>query len=266
MGGNLGRARSVAKVLVIGCGFVGEQVLRRCREVGHACYFADREGTVVARLESEGFVWWCRSCSASWDIDVVIICLPSEETSEIGAWITDLAYRDVLISIESTVPPGFTMMCADESKHWELVHAPERLWPGHPEWTVKNISRVVGGVTPEATEAGVAFYRTISDHVFPVANSTVAEMSKLYENAYRAVNIAFVHEIESLCEAQGVRFADVLAAAMTKPFGFQGFFPGPNLGKCLPLAVDLLRGCVLDYPEGVILDAVARVIESVKRE
>ncbi|MDP2044988.1 MAG: nucleotide sugar dehydrogenase, partial [Deltaproteobacteria bacterium] len=117
-----------------------------------------------------------------------------------------------------------------------LVFSPEREDPGNPTFQVNTIPKVVGGVTPACLARGVALYSQVIDRVIPVSSTQAAEMSKLLENIYRAVNIALVNELKMLCLRMGVDIFEVIEASKTKPFGFQAFYPGPGLGgHCIPI-------------------------------
>ena len=111
-----------------------------------------------------------------------------------------------------------------------LAHSPERIDPGRRGWTTRSIPKVVGGVGEESTAAAAALYGLIVDTVVPLSPPSTAEMVKLLENTFRAVNIGLVNEVALLCRAVGVDVREVVEAAKTKPFGFMPFHPGPGLG------------------------------------
>ncbi len=117
-----------------------------------------------------------------------------------------------------------------------LAHSPERVDPGNERYTTKNTNKVVGGVGPESLEVAVAFYRKTIDHVVPVSSAKAAELVKVYENTFRAVNIALVNEMMLLCDRMNLSIWEVLDAAFTKPFGIMPFYPGPGVGgHCIPI-------------------------------
>jgi UDP-N-acetyl-D-glucosamine dehydrogenase len=121
-------------------------------------------------------------------------------------------------------------------RDFSLVFSPEREDPGNPSYHVKNIPKVVGGITPACLENGVALYGQVVDRVVPVSSTQAAEMSKLLENIYRAVNIALINELKVLCLRMGLDIFEIIEASRTKPFGFQAFYPGPGLGgHCIPI-------------------------------
>ncbi len=125
-------------------------------------------------------------------------------------------------------------MKAGEDFH--LAFSPERVDPGRTDWTTKNTPKLVGGLTPACTERAVELYRSAVDTVVPLSSPEAAEMTKLLENIFRAVNIALVNELAQLCERMEVDVWEVVEAAETKPFGFMSFKPGPGLGgHCIPI-------------------------------
>ncbi|MFM6270265.1 MAG: UDP-N-acetyl-D-glucosamine dehydrogenase, partial [Dolichospermum sp.] len=111
-----------------------------------------------------------------------------------------------------------------------LVYSPEREDPGNPQFSTNNIPKIVGGSTPACLERGVEFYSSIVEKVIPVSSTQVAEMTKILENIYRAVNIGLVNELKILADKMGIDIWEVVDAAATKPFGFTPFYPGPGLG------------------------------------
>jgi len=117
-----------------------------------------------------------------------------------------------------------------------LAFSPERVDPGNPTYTTRNIPKVVGGVTEACTRAAVQLYRQRLDQVVPVSSTQVAEMVKLLENTFRSVNIALVNELALMCARLRIDVWEVIRAAATKPFGFMPFYPGPGLGgHCIPI-------------------------------
>ena len=117
-----------------------------------------------------------------------------------------------------------------------LAFSPERVDPGNPNFKTKDIPKVVSGITPECTELAAALYRESLPNVVTVSCTRVAEMVKLLENTFRAVNIGLVNEIAMMCSHMNIDVWEVIAAAATKPFGFMPFYPGPGLGgHCIPI-------------------------------
>ena len=150
-----------------------------------------------------------------------------------------------LIILESTTYPGTTVEVVQPSlaaKGFEpgvdfyLAFSPERVDPGNPQYQTKNIPKVVGGINEDSTKCAVAFYSQVMDHVVPVSSPSVAEMVKLLENTFRAVNIGLVNELALMCHRMDLDVWEVIDAAKTKPFGFMPFYPGPGLGgHCIPI-------------------------------
>ena len=119
---------------------------------------------------------------------------------------------------------------------FHLAFSPERVDPGNKSWTTRNVPKIVGGVTPACTERAAELYEGAVDVVHRVSTPEVAELAKLLENIFRAVNIALVNELAQLCERMDIDVWDVIEAAATKPFGFMSFEPGPGLGgHCIPI-------------------------------
>jgi UDP-N-acetyl-D-glucosamine dehydrogenase len=155
------------------------------------------------------------------------------------------ARAGTLVVLESTTYPGTTrevLLPRIEEKGLRvgrdvfLAFSPERVDPGNARWNTRNTPKVVGGVTADCTEVAVALYRSCIDTVVPVASAEVAELVKLMENTFRAVNIGLVNEMAIVCDKLGVDVWEVIDAAATKPFGYMKFTPGPGIGgHCIPL-------------------------------
>jgi UDP-N-acetyl-D-glucosamine dehydrogenase len=189
------------------------------------------------------------------DVDVIDICVPTplRKTKD-----PDLSYvvqaveatatvlrKGQLVILESTTYPGTTdevVQPALEAGGLEagtdfyLAFSPERVDPGNPSFQTKNIPKVVGGMNEASTRAAAALYGSIIDTIVPVSSTRVAEMVKLLENTFRAVNIGLVNELALMCNRMGINVWEVIDAAKTKPFGFMPFYPGPGLGgHCIPI-------------------------------
>ncbi len=194
--------------------------------------------------------------------DVILICVPTplSKTRE-----PDISYilqatqaivREIhpgqVIILESTTYPGTTeevvlpiLSARQRRKKYErwrvgkdyyLGFSPERVDPGNPKFGIVNTPKIVSGVTPACRSLVEHFYRQFIQVVVPVSSPRVAEMAKLLENTYRAVNIGLVNEVAILCHRMGIPVWEVVDAAATKPFGFQPFYPGPGLGgHCIPV-------------------------------
>jgi len=114
-----------------------------------------------------------------------------------------------------------------------IAFSPERVDPGNSQYNTRNTPKVVGGITSRCTAVAKLLYEQAIDQVVPVSSAAAAEMVKLLENTFRAVNIGLVNEIAIMCDKLGVSVWEVIEAAATKPFGFMPFFPGPGLGGAL---------------------------------
>jgi UDP-N-acetyl-D-glucosamine dehydrogenase len=117
-----------------------------------------------------------------------------------------------------------------------LAFSPERIDPGRTDYTIRTTPKVIGGVTAACLEVAVALYSNVVDHPVPVSNTATAEMVKLLENTFRAVNIGLVNEVALMCDKLELDVWEVVEAAASKPYGFMPFYPGPGLGgHCIPI-------------------------------
>ena len=187
--------------------------------------------------------------------DVVLICVPTPlrkskdpDISYVVAAAEQAAtyfHPGQLVILESTTYPGTTeelllpLFQAQGARVGEdlfLAFSPERIDPGNPTFKVRDIPKVVGGVTPTCSRMASALYREIIPQIYEVSSPKVAELVKLYENVFRNVNIALANEFALMCRRLGVRTKEVIDAAATKPFGFMPFYPGPGIGgHCIPV-------------------------------
>lgn len=209
----------------------------------------------VSELRDAGMLEATTDMGRLSECDVVSICVPTPlsktrdpDVSYILAASESVAAglrKDQLIVLESTTYPGTTrevMLPALEAsgltvgEDFHLCFSPERVDPGNEVWTTKNTPKVVGGITEECTAAGKRFYERFLDTVVPVSSTEAAEMTKILENTFRAVNIGLVNETALIADRLGVDVWEVIDAAATKPFGFMKFTPGPGLGgHCIPV-------------------------------
>jgi len=129
-----------------------------------------------------------------------------------------------------------------------LAYSPERIDPGNRKYTIKNTPKLVGGVDTESTRLAELLYREVADVVLPVSSPEAAEMTKVFENVFRNVNIALVNELAWLCENMGISVWEVIDAASSKPFGYMPFYPGPGIGgHCIPLDPYYLANKAREY-------------------
>ncbi|MBI4396370.1 MAG: nucleotide sugar dehydrogenase [Elusimicrobia bacterium] len=150
-----------------------------------------------------------------------------------------------VVVLESTTYPGTTREIVlpmlekngyKAGRDFHLVFSPERVDPGNKKFGIRNTPKIVGGMTPECSRLGKVLYSAIVDRVVPVSSTEAAEMVKLLENTFRAVNIALVNEVALMCDRLKLSTWEVIDAAATKPFGFMPFYPGPGIGgHCIPL-------------------------------
>lgn len=202
--------------------------------------------------------------------DVAVICVPTPlaengvpDLSRVEAAATTAAahlHPGMLVVLESTTYPGTTedvilpileLSGLKAGTDFALAFSPERIDPGNPHYGLTNTPKVVGGYTPACTERAAGFYARFVERVVPTRGTREAEMAKLLENTYRHVNIALVNEMAVFCDELGIDLWDSIAAASTKPFGFQAFTPGPGVGgHCIPIDPNYLSFRVrqLGYP------------------
>lgn len=188
--------------------------------------------------------------------DAVVVCVPTPlgphrepDLSYVRSAATLLApnlRRGVLVCLESTTYPGTTggefreilesISGLSAGEDFYLAYSPEREDPGNLEHTTASIPKVVGGLTPKCLERAMALYGRAVKTVIPVSSLEHAEMTKLYENIFRCVNIALVNELKTICDSLKLDIWEVIRAASSKPFGFMPFYPGPGLGgHCIPI-------------------------------
>jgi UDP-N-acetyl-D-glucosamine dehydrogenase len=258
---------------VIGLGYVGLPLAVEAAKSGlHAIGFDISERVVkgvnegtshiqdvtsadVAKLRKKGLLEATTDMERLSECDVVSICVPTPlsktrdpDVSFIIAASNSAAAalrKGQLVILESTTYPGTTreiLLPALEAtglkvgKDFNLCFSPERVDPGNPTWHTRNTPKVVGGITASCTKAGARFYERFIDTVVPVSSAEAAELTKILENTFRAVNIGLVNETAIISDRLGVDVWEVIDAAATKPFGFMKFTPGPGLGgHCIPV-------------------------------
>jgi len=262
-----------AVVAVVGIGYVGLPLAVEKAKVGFPVIGLDRNEERVAivnrgenyirdvkdeelrKVVLDGKLRTSTDFSELGNADVVIICVPTPLTvhrepdlqyiENVTGEIAEHLHPGQLISLESTTYPGTTeevilpKLAAtglEVGKDFFLVHSPERVDPGNKRYTTQNTNKLVGGVTQSCTDVAAAFYGETIIKVIKCSSPAVAEMAKVFENTYRAVNIALVNEMALLCDRMGISVWEMLDAAFTKPFGIQPFYPGPGVGgHCIPV-------------------------------
>ena len=256
---------------VIGLGYVGLPLVMTASRRGLSAIGFDLSDDLVATLSSgvshvddvvdvdlggalERGVRFTADAGALADADAIFICVPSplgqnrepdlSHIESAARTVAEVARPGQLISLESTTYPGTTEdfilpaiekagLVIDEDI-W-VAYSPERISPGDDLKTA-DIPKVVGGVTPDSGRVAAAAYGRLVPSVHLVSSARAAEMTKLLENTYRAVNIGLINEIAQLSHELDIDIWEVVDAAATKPFGFQPFYPGPGVGgHCIPL-------------------------------
>ena len=262
-----------AVIGIVGLGYVGLPLMLRYVEVGfHVIGFDIDKGKVTTLNSGESYINHISSdrikqvvddnmFSAITDFarareaDALIICVPTPlnkhrepDLSFVIETTESLAPHmrgGQVVSLESTTYPGTT----DEEikpiierrglivgRDIFLVYSPEREDPGNPDFYTEKIPKVCGGVSQSCLNVGMALYGQVIEEVVPVSSTRAAEMTKLLENIYRAVNIGLVNELKIVADKMGIDIWEVINAAATKPFGFTPFYPGPGLGgHCIPI-------------------------------
>jgi UDP-N-acetyl-D-glucosamine dehydrogenase len=218
-------------------------------------YIPDVPSEHVAEAVNTGMLIPTTDPASLGEADVIDICVPTplRKTKD-----PDLSYvvkavettaavlrKGQLIILESTTYPGTTDEVVKPileakglkaGRDFYLAFSPERVDPGNPTYQTRNIPKVVGGMDEISTEVAAAFYRQVVDTVVTVTSTRAAEMVKLLENTFRAVNIGMANELALMCHRMGIDVWEVIDAAKTKPFGFMPFYPGPGLGgHCIPI-------------------------------
>ena len=199
--------------------------------------------------------------------DVLIIAVPTPLTvtrdPDLGAIKAALAAiaphmsSGQLVILESTTYPGTTIEVVKPALEkggkvaghdFFLAFSPERIDPGSVKFRLENTPKIVGGLTADCTALAVALYGTVCAEVVPVSSPGAAEMTKIFENTFRVVNLALVNEMALICDRMGLNVWEVLDAAATKPFGFMKFTPGPGVGgHCIPIDPFYLTWKVREY-------------------
>jgi UDP-N-acetyl-D-glucosamine dehydrogenase len=201
------------------------------------------------------------------EVDGICICVPTPLTKNKEPELSYVIYESEeiskylqpgqLIVLESTTYPGTTsgvmLPILERSglksgQDFHLAYSPERVDPGSKKYNIRNTPKVVGGIDSRSTKLAELLYRQVADVVVPVSCPEVAEMTKIFENVFRSVNIALVNELTLLCDKMGISVWEVIDAAASKPFGYMPFYPGPGIGgHCIPLDPYYLANKAREY-------------------
>ncbi|MBX3127674.1 MAG: nucleotide sugar dehydrogenase [Polyangiaceae bacterium] len=218
-------------------------------------YIADVPTAELAECVSEGRLRATSDPAALADADAVVVCVPTplNKTKDpdmrfivaVTEQIAAHQHDDMVIVLESTTYPGTTsevLVPKLTEKGFELgktvfvAFSPERVDPGNAVFKTRNTPKVIGGASSACLEMATALYSNIIDTLVPVSSTEAAEMVKLLENTFRAVNIGLVNEVAMMSRRLGLDPFEVIRAAASKPFGFMPFYPGPGLGgHCIPI-------------------------------
>jgi len=262
-----------AKIGIIGMGYVGLPLAVEFAEAGFQVtavdvdtakietlnrgesYIEDVTSEQVKHLLDNGKLIGTTDYADLQDIDAISICVPTPlsrsgdpDMSYINQALQSLAtvvHEGMLVVLESTTYPGTTEEVVRPQLEKEgltvgenlfIAFSGERIDPGNKVYKVKNTPKVVGGISEACTEIAAALYSTAVDTIVPVSSPTTAEMVKLLENTFRAVNIALANEMAIMSDKLGIDVWEAIDAASTKPFGFMPFYPGPGPGgHCIPI-------------------------------
>jgi UDP-N-acetyl-D-glucosamine dehydrogenase len=265
--------RREAKIGVVGLGYVGLPLAVVLAESGYQVvgidqdlakldriragesYVEDVPSEQLSPLVDNGKISVSDNYEALREVGGVSICVPtplrktgdpdlSFIISSVQSIIPAL-HKEMVVILESTTYPGTTremLLPEFEAAGYQvgedlfLAFSPERVDPGREDWTTVNTPKIIGGITQACSEVAASMYEQAMEAVVRVESSEVAEMTKLLENTFRAVNIALVNEMALMCNRLGIDVWEVIEAAATKPFGFMKFTPGPGLGgHCIPI-------------------------------
>ncbi len=262
-----------AKLGIVGIGYVGLPLAVAFAEVGFqvvgidvdktkvdtlnqgVSYIQDIQSQDLASLVQSGHLRASNDFVELKDSDAIIICVPtplSKTRDPDISYIVNVADKisyygadSKLVVLESTTYPGTTeevilprlINNGDRAGvDFFLAFSPERIDPGRTDFGMHNTPKVIGGVTPQCQEVALSLYGTVVEQPVPVSSTAAAEMVKLLENTFRAVNIGLVNEVALMCDKLGLDVWEVIDAAATKPYGFMPFYPGPGLGgHCIPV-------------------------------
>src|SRR5665213_676725 len=270
----LGRIEArTARVVVVGAGYVGlplaveiagagfkttayDKSLSKVQSIANGVsYIKDVASSKLEPLVLAGSLSSSSDPAVLADADAIIICVPTplnKTKDPDNSFIMDAAEmivarmtRPQLVVLESTTFPGFTREVLlprlvqagrKPDEDFFLAFSPERADPGNPKYFTHNTPKVLGGISQRSFDVARALYACFIEKLVPVSSTDSAEMVKLLENTFRAVNIGLVNEVAIMCARLGLDTWEVIQAAASKPFGFMPFYPGPGLGgHCIPI-------------------------------
>ncbi len=263
---------ATARIVVMGLGYVGLPLAAELAKAGFSVVGYDPDASKVAKVNrGESYVEYPSAEVLSYLVqekrlqatvdpheilsaDVVIICVPTPlnkirdpDLSLVNSateLVAKYQHPGMLVVLESTSYPGTTreLLVPRLTKNRTLgedifvAYSPERIDPGNSKYNLTNTPKVVAGVTPNCSRLVQHLYFKINEQVVPVTSVETAEMTKVLENTFRAVNIGLANEVALICKKLGIDPFEVIDAAATKPFGFMPFYPGPGLGgHCIPV-------------------------------
>lgn len=261
-----------ARIAIVGMGYVGLPLARRFVECGFTVVGFDSSAakavalnagtSYIHHISNESVSWMCdRGFTASTDpsvlhmADCILICVPTpvDEHHQPDISYIESAMKTLkpqlrvgqFICLESTTYPGTTRDMAVKflqdglltvGKKLFVGYSPEREDPGNGGFNTRNVPKICSGLTPGCLEICAQLFSQVVDHVVPVSTVEAAEMAKLLENSYRAVNIALANEFKKIADVLKIDILEVIDAAATKPFGFAAHYPGPGVGgHCIPV-------------------------------
>jgi UDP-N-acetyl-D-glucosamine dehydrogenase len=265
--------RRTAVVGVIGLGYVGlplavlqaktgyrvfgiDEVPAKVEQVNRGQnYISDVDDAELQEVVRSGRFTATTDFAVLKECDVALICVPTPLTRNkepdisailsVTTRIAAHAHPDMLVVLESTTYPGtteevvlprLTEQGLKIGQNLFVAFSPERVDPGNKSFKTHNTFKLVGGVTPACLKMAQTFYEQSVVKIFPLSSPRTAEMTKVFENVFRSVNIALVNELAVLCDRMGLNVYEVIDAAATKNFGFMPFYPGPGVGgHCIPL-------------------------------
>jgi len=268
-----------AKVGVIGLGYVGLPLACLFHQAGFRITGFDINPNRIEAINSgrsyindvpDKLVQFSATTDQSilTEMDVILVCVPTplkpnkgpdlsyiiQETEKISSCL----HEEQLIVLESTTYPGTVRKImlpilaeAYNVEQWGrrfyLAHVPERVDPGKSIAAMKSIPKIIGGIDDESRDLACLLYENIADTIVPVSSVEVAEMTKVFENAFRNINIALVNEVLKLCRELGISIWEVIEAASTKPFGYLAHYPGMVGGHCIPTSPEFLLSVAREY-------------------